>query len=318
MLTYLLIAALASLFMGVGLLMMKSHAARLPVATGRKILRSLGAWLSDPVWLGGLVVQMFGFALYLFALAQVPVSMTAVMMEGGTGIFVVLAVIVLGERATAAEWIGIVATLLGMILLATSLSSEATEGTLSVRALVILAVIAIGLAALPGAASRFRKSGAAAAIMSGAAFGLGSLFSKAMTIHFLAHAGSALVTRVTGNPFVYLVVVADCTGIVLLQNSFHSARGIIAMPLSGALSNVVPILGGIIAFGERLPADPRAAAMRIAAFTLTIAASAMLAGARGPAAGDRLPVRAEEARSDDARPGAAGARVTATASLHES
>ena len=49
------------------------------------------------------------------------------------------------------------------------------------------------------------------------------------------------------------------------------------MPLSGALSNLVPIAGGMLAFGERLPADPIAATMRIAAFVLTIAASTTLA-----------------------------------------
>jgi hypothetical protein len=76
------------------------------------------------------------------------------------------------------------------------------------------------------------------------------------------------------------VIAANIAGIVTLQNSFHSARGIIAMPLSSALSNVVPIAGGMLAFGEHLPANRGAAAMRIGAFILTIAAGALLAGAR--------------------------------------
>jgi len=42
----------------------------------------------------------------------------------------------------------------------------------------------------------------------------------------------------------------------------------------------VPIAGGMLAFGERLPADPVAAAMRIAAFVLTIAASTTLAASQ--------------------------------------
>ncbi|MGA7760661.1 MAG: hypothetical protein WCA59_02865, partial [Candidatus Binataceae bacterium] len=52
---------------------------------------------------------------------------------------------------------------------------------------------------------------------------------------------------------------------------------IIAMPLSSAISNVIPIAGGIVAFGERLPDDSFAAAMRAGAFVLTIVASAALA-----------------------------------------
>ncbi len=63
----------------------------------------------------------------------------------------------------------------------------------------------------------------------------------------------------------------------MLQNSFAMGRGIIAMPLSSAISNVIPIAGGIAVFGEWLPSDPFAAAMRAGAFVLTIAASAALA-----------------------------------------
>ena len=49
------------------------------------------------------------------------------------------------------------------------------------------------------------------------------------------------------------------------------------MPLSSACSNIVPIAGGMIVFGESLPADPIAAALRLGAFAMTIFASAMLA-----------------------------------------
>ena len=80
---------------------------------------------------------------------------------------------------------------------------------------------------------------------------------------------------------------------VMLQNSFHQARGIITMPLSGALSNLVPIVGGMLAFGERLPADPIAATMRMAAFVLTIAASTTLAIIRGREAGKRAGARSK-------------------------
>ncbi len=51
------------------------------------------------------------------------------------------------------------------------------------------------------------------------------------------------------------------------------------MPLSSACSNLVPIVGGMAAFGEALPANPLAATLRIGAFALTVAASASLATA---------------------------------------
>jgi hypothetical protein len=101
-----------------------------------------------------------------------------------------------------------------------------------------------------------------------------------MTDTFLGNDAGPVALRIVTNPYVYGVIATNIAGIVMLQNSFHSARGIIAMPLSSALSNLVPIAGGMLAFGERLPANSAAAAMRIGAFVLTVAAGALLAGAR--------------------------------------
>jgi hypothetical protein len=98
--------------------------------------------------------------------------------------------------------------------------------------------------------------------------------------------------RVVSSPYIYCMIVANIFGMVMLQNSFHSARAIIAMPLSGALSNIVPIIGGMIVFGERLPTGSIAAAMRIGAFLLTVAAGAMLAGSRQQLPDDPVVVRA--------------------------
>ncbi len=123
-------------------------------------------------------------------------------------------------------------------------------------------------------------------------FGLGGLFTKAMTDNFLGDDTGSIALRIATNPYVYGVIAANIAGIVTLQNSFHSARGIIAMPLSSALSNLVPIAGGMLAFGERLPANRAAAAMRIGAFVLTVAAGALLAGSREQSSSESVAIRA--------------------------
>jgi len=105
-------------------------------------------------------------------------------------------------------------------------------------------------------------------------------FNFLLSDTFLGNDAGPVALRIAANPYVYGVIATNIAGIVTLQNSFHSARGIIAMPLSGALSNLVPIAGGMLAFGERLPANGGAAAMRIGAFVLTIAAGALLAVSR--------------------------------------
>ncbi len=276
MLIYLVLAVLASTLMALGLLVMKSRAQALPIARGLRTITSVLAWLRDPRWTGGLAVQVAGWGFYIIAVAHAPVSMVAVMMQGGIALFVLFSVLALGERARPAEWAGIVAIVIGMLLLSMSLSAGASQGAANARIVVTLAVVLVIVAAAAFMQPRLARSGTAQAIGSGLAFGLAGLFTKAMTDSFEA-SSAGFAMRVVMNPWPYAMIAANVSGMVMLQNSFHQARGIITMPLSGALSNLVPIAGGMLAFGERLPADPIAATMRIAAFLLTIAASTTLA-----------------------------------------
>jgi multidrug transporter EmrE-like cation transporter len=278
---YLSLAILASVLMSLGLLMMKSRSVHLPFAAGANTLGAIVAWIRDPMWFGGLAVQTVGWVCYVIAVSRAPVSMVAVMGQGGIALFVVASVVILGERANRREWVGIAAIVFGMLMLTLSLQGGEVDGLFEPATLLMFAALLTIVGLAPMAVPRMNASGAAAAIFSGVAFGLGGLFTKAMTDDFIAGAAAgSLAFRIVANPYVYALIVANIIGIVMLQNSFHSARAIIAMPLSGALSNIVPIVGGMIVFGERLPAGSIPAAMRVSAFALTIAAGALLAGSR--------------------------------------
>lgn len=269
---FLTLGLISSLLLALGLLMMKSRGEALPLARGKSTLSAIWIWIRDPMWLGGLGVQIAGYALYMVSLAA-PISLIAVMMQAGIALFVVLAAILLHERAHPLEWAGIGGIIIAIFLLAWSIESGAAQGATDSKALIVLTVIGIVAAAAPAIDPRLRMNGAAPAIASGIVFGLGGLYTKALADTFSA---SHLVELIA-NPWLYLTIVSNVAGLVMLQNAFHQARGIIAMPLSSACSNVVPIVGGMIAFGERLPAGTMAATMRIAAFVITVGASALLA-----------------------------------------
>jgi hypothetical protein len=273
----LLLGLAASILLALGLLTMKSRGAALPPAKGSGIPRAIIRWFRDPVWLAGLAIETTGYAVYIVALSAAPVSLIAVMMQGGTALFVLFAVIFLHERAAPGEWVGIGGIVGAMLLLAFSLQSGgAAGGALHPHALAVMAIAALIAAAAPALSRRMRMTGAAPAIAAGIAFGLGSLFTKALTDSFVANAHSAIVIRIVANPWLYPAIAANIAGLVMLQNSFHWARGLVVIPLSSACSNIVPIIGGIAAFGESLPPDQFAAAMRIGAFALTILAGAVL------------------------------------------
>ncbi len=268
----------ASVMLALGWLLMKSRAQYLVPARGRGFLTALRGWLRDRVWLAGLGLQFLGYALYLLALAGAPVSMLAVVMQGGIGIFVLFSVIYLHEQASLAEWTGIAGVVAAMALLAASLDEAAAATGLEARRLVIASILGVGFAVAPYLGSRLRRQGIAAAFASGIFFGLASLYAKA-AMDALTD-GAALLPNaiaVLHTPWPYLAAAANIAGLVLLQNSCHWSRGIVAMPLSSALSNVVPIAGGMLAFNEHLPDALMPAAARILSFALTIASAALLA-----------------------------------------
>jgi putative effector of murein hydrolase LrgA (UPF0299 family) len=273
---YLSLAVIASGLLALGVLVMKGRARALPIAEGRGIARAVGTWVRDPMWLSGLGLQTGGYALYVIAQAVIPVAIVSVMMQGGVGLFVLFAVLILGERARVAEWAGISGTITGMALMGLSLSAGAAQSPTATRQMMMLSSALLVLGFAPYAVRRFHESGIASALFSGAMFGLASLYTKAMTDYFLLDASPSIVLRILANPYVYAMTITNIAGLIALQNSFAVARGIIAMPLSTAVSNIIPIAGATVVFGEHLPDDPRAASMRLAAFALTIAGSALL------------------------------------------
>ena len=281
---YLGLGVVASALLAAGLFMMKSRSSVLPPARGSGMLRTILIWIRDPIWIGGLGVQTIGYALYVAALSDAPVSLVAVMMQGGIALFVIFATVFLHEKASVREWAGIIGILVAMVVLGVSLTGGAAGSEAEAQALWAFSAISVGITAIPFMFARLRRNGMATAIASGVAFGLGSLYTKPLADTFVVHNGTNPMVRMFAHQWLYLVSATNIAGLILLQNSFHAARGIITMPLSSAISNVVPILGGMAAFAESLPAEPFAAFLRIAAFVLTIGSSALLAvGEEAPA-----------------------------------
>ena len=204
----------ASVLMALGLLMMKSRSDELPEAAGANFVAAIVAWIRDPMWIGGLCVQTVGWVLYVMAVSQAPVSIVAVMMQAGIALFVVSSVVILGERARLREWFGIVAIVIGMMMLSLSLSGGQVEGALEPGTLLMLSAIMLALGLAPMGVARMKQSGAAAAILSGVAFGLGGLFTKAMTDKFLGDDASSLAFRIATNPYAYCVIAANIAGII--------------------------------------------------------------------------------------------------------
>jgi drug/metabolite transporter (DMT)-like permease len=242
----------------------------------------LAGYASDPLWLLGLLFQPLGYGFYLWALEMAPLNIVQTTMSSGVVIFVLFAVWFLGERLSRLEWWAIGAVVVGMILLGMSLSPGDGDSltifnprdVLSLS-LLLLGVCAVAWLALTSSGEPERR-GMALGIASGLLLGLGSIYARGLALFLAQSPPGQLLRNAVLAPYGPLTLVANTAGFFLLLGAFRGKRASIVLALSGTLSNIVPILGGMFALGERLPADPKLAVSRLLAFSLTLGGAAML------------------------------------------
>jgi uncharacterized membrane protein len=264
----LLLAVLASATLTIGLYLLKRATVRLPSLDGGA--RAWLAMVSDPMWLCGLGLQIAGYALYLTALREAPLSLVHTVLNGGVALFVALSVYGLGERARPSEWLGVAVTLVALLLLGSSLSEE-DAAVIVPHGELPFSLVATALSALAIAADRSPRRPIGCAIAAGLLLGLGSVYAKDL-------ATAPSFAAAFGSVHFPLALVANTVGFALMQWAFQAGRGLVVMPLFSCLSNLVPVVAGVVVFGEALPDHGMAAVLRPLTFALALAGTALLAG----------------------------------------
>ena len=278
----LVLALAAAVCTDIGLALLKVRGDQAADRAGGGLPSLLAMYASDPLWLLGLLFQPIGYGLYLWALEMAPLNVVQTTMSSGIVIFVLLAVCFWGERLNRLEWGAIGAVVVGMVLLGMSLSQDAESSlaTINPRGVLSLSLLLLGLCVMAwfamGSPGKPDESGIALGIGSGLILGLASIYAKGLALFLAQSPPGQLLRQALTTPYAPLTLLANMGGFFLLLGAFREKRASIVVALSGTLSNVVPILGGMIALGERLPADPDLAISRLLAFLLTLGGAALL------------------------------------------
>ena len=278
----LVLAFTAALCIDIGLVLLKVRGDAVASRAIGRLPSVVARYVRDPLWLLGLFFQPLGYSLYLWALEIAPLNIVQSTMSSGVIVFVAIAVCVLGERLTRLEWGAMGAVVVGMILLGISLSpdAESSQSLIDPWVVFYLSLILVGLSAVawfalasPGQPNR---RGMALGIVSGLLLGLASIYAKGLALHLAQSPPGQLLRYAVTTPYAPLTLCANMAGFFLLLGAFRGERASIVLALSATLSNVVPILCGMIALGEVLPSDPRLATSRLLAFSLTLGGAALL------------------------------------------
>jgi hypothetical protein len=286
----LVLAALSATLTNVAYSREHDAAAALPALSLRRPLQSLRLLVSDRSWMFGFAMESGGFASYAAALALAPLALVQSIGAGGIGVLAYVTARVSRRRLGRLQLIGVWLSVLGLVLLAVSLTQSTDGGGRgSTAAIVAWLGGTAALALLVLYLGRKRGGmGVAQGVAGGLMFSAGDFSTK-------------LVTQ-GGAHFVFLatLVIGYTAGTSLLQLGYQRGSALTVAGLATLATNALPILAGTIVLGEPVPSGVLGAA-RVLAFVAVVAGAVLLA-ARDPS----MPVAHVQGHRGTVDPGPGG------------
>ena len=262
-----LVLALGSTVL-VSLSYLREHdaAAGLPPLTLRHPLRSARLLLTSRAWLRGFAMESGGFVLYVAALALAPLALVQSVAAGGLGILAVFGARMARRRMTRREVAGAGLAIVGLVLLAISLSGgNARDAHGALGPILLWLGVTSGVAVLVYTFGRaFLQRGVADGIAGGLFFAVGDISTKITT-----HGGARLL-------FVIPLIAGYLLGTSLLQIGYQCSAALTVAGLATLITNAVPIAAGTVVLGEQVPSGALGA-VRVIAYGAVTAGAILLA-----------------------------------------
>jgi len=241
--TGLVLALLSTAALSYGFYLQHSASGKVPSLSLRHPVASLYSLFTNWQWLAGFVTGLSGWALYILALAFAPLSLVQATSAGGVGLLALL-VRLGGGALTRTDRLAVTASVGGLLLLGLSLPAGASHAASLTWAAplgwILASMLIAGLAAVPAAG--ILRPGAGLAVAAGLLYSAGDVATKA------AVDGTRPVA-------LFAVLVLACHGLafVCLQLAFQRGTVMATAGVSTLLTNVLPILAGLIVFAEHMP-----------------------------------------------------------------
>jgi len=266
----LLLAFVTALMSILGFLLKHRGAVAAPPVEWRRPVASTIALFRSPVYAIGCVVATTSWGFHVAALSLAPISLVQSVIAGGLVLVTVLADRVFGHDVSRREWIGVALTAAGLAFLAATLEGTGDAAHADHDAWTL--VLYVGLATGAGIALVALRS--ASGLLLAVAAGLIWAGSD-VTIKALSDKTGELGAAVVVHPYALVILVLSLVGLLVSARSLQIGPAVPVIALTSTAANALTIAAGPIVFGEPLPEEPLALAVRLAAFALVIGAAAM-------------------------------------------
>jgi hypothetical protein len=238
--------------------------------------RSAAALFRSPAFLAGYGIAVIGVTLHIAALWFAPISIVQSTISGGLVFLAVIAERIFGLSLGRRQWVGVLLTAFGLMLLALTVRHAGDHQGFSMSALIAFESIALFMGVLllagPRMGAAVQHHGLILAAASGLLIGVSDIAIKAMTnIAHVHGAGGALLS-----PWFVLAIAMAVVSFLSVARAFQVGDAVPVITMIGVAASLLQIVGGIVVFNDPLPSGTLGIAAQGVGFALVCAAAALV------------------------------------------
>ncbi len=240
-------------------------------------LRSARELYSSKWFCLGMLTATVSWGLHVAALSLAPMSVIQVSLAAGVVFIAVMADKLFGFEVGRRQWIGLILTAAGLVLLGLTLPvMHGAHSRFSDPAMISFEAGLFGLGGLlimgPRMGGPVEHHGVMLGAASGILFGVSDTAIKALTGITGSHGFVGLLL----SPWLAVAVVASIVAFFASARGLQDGEAVPVIAVTGTAANIAGIAGGIIVFGDPMAGSALGVILQALAFVLVVTASAMM------------------------------------------
>jgi drug/metabolite transporter (DMT)-like permease len=225
----------------------------------------------------GMLTATGSWALHVAALALAPMSVVQVALAAGVVFIAVMADRMFGFKVGRRQWVGLILTAAGLVLLGVTLPAmHGSHSHFSPAAMIAFEAGLFGLGGLlimgPRMGGPVEHHGVMLGAAAGILFGVSDTAIKALTGITGAHGLLGLAL----SPWLAVAVAASIVGFYASAKGLQDGDAVPVIAVTGTAANIAGITGGLAVFGDPMAAGTLGVVVQSLALVLVIVASAMM------------------------------------------
>jgi drug/metabolite transporter (DMT)-like permease len=243
----------------------------------RHPLRSGRALFSSKWFAIGMLVAAGSWTLHVAALALAPMSVVQVALAGGVVLIAVMADRMFGFQVGPRQWLGLWLTAAGLVLLGITLPAmHGAHSHFSDAGMISFEAGLFGLGGLlimgPRIGGPVEHHGMMLGAAAGMLFGVSDIAIKALTGIVGAHG----MLGVLLSPWLAVALLASIVAFYASARGLQDGDAVPVIAVTGTAANIAGIAGGILVFGDPMPASAVGIVFQSLAFVLVLVAAALM------------------------------------------